>query len=115
MKIEGKLKVKNDTQVVSEKFSKREFVITTSGEYPQDILLQLTQDKCSLLDSINIGDTIEAGYNLKGREWKTPTGEVKYFNTIEVWKINTLNQSIKQPKENAPTPLQNENTDGLPF
>ena len=47
-----RIKVINPTQQVSEKFSKREFVVTDSsnGNYPQDILFQATQDKCPLLD-----------------------------------------------------------------
>lgn len=88
-KLSGTLKVKNDTVQVSEKFSKREFVLTdASSMYPQDIMFQLTQDKCSLIDAANINDTIEVSFNLRGREWTSPTGEVKYFNTLEAWRID---------------------------
>lgn len=84
----GTLKVKEDTVQVSEKFSKRDFVITdTSGMYPQDILFQLAKDKCSLIDSANIGDNLTVSFNLRGREWTSPQGEVKYFNTLEAWRI----------------------------
>jgi hypothetical protein len=31
----GTLKVANETQVISEKFSKREFVVETPDQYPQ--------------------------------------------------------------------------------
>ena len=52
--LNGILKVKNDTQQVSEKFKKREFVVTdASGMYPQDILFQLTQERTDQLDPIN--------------------------------------------------------------
>ena len=91
MKITGTLKVKNDTIQVSEQFSKREFVLTVvDGAFSNDILIQLTKDKCSLLDAFNIGDMLEVDTNLKGREWTSPQGEVKYFNTIECWKITKL-------------------------
>ena len=51
--LSGILKVKNDTQQVSEKFKKREFVVTdASGMYPQDILFQLTQERTDQLDPI---------------------------------------------------------------
>ena len=44
--ITGTLKVKSNEQQVSEKFRKREFVITdNSSQYPQHISFQLTQDK----------------------------------------------------------------------
>lgn len=92
MKIIGNLKVKNDTIQVSEQFSKREFVLTVvDGAFSNDILIQLVKDKCSILDAFNIGDVLEVDTNLKGREWTSPQGEVKYFNTIECWKITKQN------------------------
>jgi len=90
-KQEGTLKVANATQVISEKFSKRNFVITTENDkYPQDIEFQLTQDKCNLLDGIGVGSKLEVSFNLRGREWNSPQGETKYFNTLEAWKIDVL-------------------------
>jgi hypothetical protein len=90
-KISGILKVKNDTVQVSEKFSKREFVLTDNASmYPQDILFQLTQDKCSLIDGFNTQDQIEVSFNLRGREWTSPQGEVRYFNTLEAWRIERV-------------------------
>lgn len=87
-KLTGTVKVVNSTVQVSEKFSKREFVVTDStGMYPQDILFQATQDKCSLLDGVQSGEQIEVSFNLRGREWTSPQGEVKYFNTLEAWRI----------------------------
>jgi len=84
----GVLKVKNDTVQVSEKFSKREFVVTdNTSQYPQDVMFQLTQDKCALLDSIQINDQIVVSFNLRGREWTSPQGEVRYFNTLDAWRI----------------------------
>ena len=89
MKITGALKVKKDTQVVSEAFSKREFVLTVvDGAFSNDILIQLTKDKVTLINDINIGDMLEVEVNLKGTEWTSPSGEVKYFNTIEAWKLS---------------------------
>jgi hypothetical protein len=88
MQLQGKLKSKSQTQQVSDKFKKREFVLTTDfdGTYPQHILIQTTQDKCSLLDSFNEGDLLTVDINIKGREWNGSDG-VKYFNSIEAWKI----------------------------
>lgn len=87
----GTLKSKEDTVQVSEKFSKREFVLTdASSMYPQDILFQLTQDKCNLLDAVNVNDQIEVSFNLRGREWTSPQGEVRYFNTLDAWRIEKV-------------------------
>ena len=58
-----------------------------SSQYPQHISFQLTQDKCSLIDQYNVGDEIKVHFNLRGREWTSPKNEVKYFNTLEAWRI----------------------------
>jgi len=109
MEVKGTLKVVNTTQVVSDKFSKREFVLTTNDMYPQDILFQLTQDKCTLLDMFKVGDKVEVSFNLRGREWINPQGEAKYFNSLEAWKIfkdtNVEHNATDAPVEN----------DNLPF
>jgi Domain of unknown function (DUF3127) len=88
MEVSGKVKVVNAEQQVSEKFKKRELVVTTEDTYPQDILIQFTQDKCSLLDNLLPGDDVTVHFNLRGREWSDPKGGVKYFNTIEGWKLD---------------------------
>lgn len=91
MKITGLLKVKKDAIQVSEAFSKREFVLTVvDGAFSNDILIQLTKDKVTLINDINIGDLLEVEVNLKGKEWTSPSGEVKYFNSIECWKVNKI-------------------------
>jgi hypothetical protein len=92
-KLTGSVKMVGNTVQVSEKFSKREFVVTdASGMYPQDIMFQATQDKCALLDGYQAGDQVEVSFNLRGREWTSPAGEVKYFNTLEAWRIERANQ-----------------------
>ena len=89
--IVGVLKLKNDIVQVSEKFSKREFVITTDAgtSYPQHLSMQFTQDKCGLLDAVNEGDEVKVNFNLRGREWAGPEG-VRYFNSLEAWKIERV-------------------------
>lgn len=84
-----RIKLINPTQQVTEKFSKREFVVTDGleGDYPQHILLQATRDKCSLLDQFKVNDMIDVAINIRGREWTSPQGEIKYFNSIEAWRI----------------------------
>lgn len=94
MDITGILKLKTDAQQISDKFKKREFVLTdNSSQYPQHISFQLTQDKCNLLDQYNVGDELKVHFNLRGREWTSPKGEVKYFNTLEAWRIEGGNSA----------------------
>lgn len=87
MEVKGKIKFIGSTQQVSEKFSKREIVVTTDEQFPQHISIEFNQDKCAILDKYSVGDDVEVGINLKGREWTNPQGEVKYFNSIQGWNI----------------------------
>lgn len=119
-KIAGSLKVKGNEQAVSEKFRKREFVITdVSSQYPQHISFQLTQDKCGLLDAYNVGDEITVSFNLRGREWKSPQGEIKYFNSLEAWRIERKAETAQQQQDNYPAPtiedMPMDVKDDLPF
>jgi hypothetical protein len=101
-KISGIVKVVKDEEVISDKFKKREFVLTdASSMYPQDISFQLTQDKCSLADGIQVNDQIEVSFNLRGREWTSPQGEVKYFNTLEAWRLEKMGAA----QAAAPSPM----------
>ncbi|MDX1909458.1 MAG: DUF3127 domain-containing protein [Bacteroidia bacterium] len=87
--LSGKLHRKFDTVTVSDKFRKREFVLEISdgSPYTQYISLQLTQDKCALIDAHQPGANLTVEFNLRGREWKSPQGEIKYFNTLEAWRV----------------------------
>ncbi|OFZ54567.1 MAG: hypothetical protein A3D92_10335 [Bacteroidetes bacterium RIFCSPHIGHO2_02_FULL_44_7] len=125
-KLTGTLKVINDTVQVTEKFSKREFVVTdVSSMYPQDILFQAVQDKCSMLDGFHVQDQIEVSFNLRGREWTSPQGEVKYFNTLDAWRVEKVGQGMPQggPSEMNLDPIpaspsastDSEEDDDLPF
>jgi hypothetical protein len=111
----GTLKVANQTQVVSEKFSKREFVIETTDQYPQQVMFQLTQDKCNLLDAFKVGNQLEVSFNLRGREWTSPAGEVKYFNTLEAWRLERLDGNGESIQDKAPTTPAHEEESDLPW
>ncbi len=125
MEVTGQLKLKYDTQKVSEKFQKRDFVLATdlSTPYPQYVSFQVTQDKCNMLDNFNQGDEIKVQFNLRGREWNGPQG-IRYFNTLEAWRIEKVGsssapaQSNSGMQENTAAPVFNSSisdNDDLPF
>ena len=91
MEIQGQIKVIFATETVGQNgFQKRDLVITTDGQYPQDIIIQFAQGKCALLDNLRIGQIVKIHFNLQGHEWISQQGEVKYFNTIVGWKIELI-------------------------
>ncbi len=89
MDIKAKLLEKFDTANVSATFRKREFVVeyAENPQYPELIKFELIQDKCDLLDNIQVGQEIEVHFNLKGRKWTDPKGEVKYFTSLQAWRL----------------------------
>ena len=108
MEIKGKIKVIFPTETVSEKFKKRDIVISTQEQYSQDISIQFVQDKTSILDKYKVGQSVTVGINIQGREWTSPQGEVKYFNTINGWRIDVEQAQAPQqapPAQPQTTPL----------
>ena len=88
IEIKGTVKVLNQTEQVTDKFAKKEVVLTIDqdSKYPQDISIQAINDKISLLDSINVGDSITIVANLNGRESKG-----RYYNSLTIFKLNSDN------------------------
>ena len=75
-------------QTFNKGFRKREFVIEVGDKYPQKILFQLVQEKCDMLESYSVGDTVTVSFDIKGRDWTDKLGSVKYFTTLEAWRIS---------------------------
>tara|TARA_R110000803_G_scaffold69058_2_gene131221 strand:+ start:6373 stop:6732 length:360 start_codon:yes stop_codon:yes gene_type:complete len=119
MQVQGKLKLVKETETFGSKgFRKRETVITTEEQYPQDILVEFVQDKCDLLNNFKVGQGVTISINLRGREWINPQGEAKYFNSIQGWRIEADSDGVVptngvQALYNAFPPA--EDNDGLPF
>lgn len=114
-----------ETVFVTDKFSKREFVIHIQDEknskYDDYLQLQMTGDNCDRLNGLLFGDKIKAQVNLRGREWEKKDGSGKaYFNTLEAWKIEVVE---KAQQEQAAMPemaqqaaqTQTEPDGNLPF
>ena len=127
----GTIKVIQPTQEISDRFRKREFVVEeNSGQYPQVIPFEFTQDKCEVLDTYKVGDEVKVSFNLRGREWVSKQNETKYFLSLQAWKIESLagGGQSSQPAEYSSAPPNNgtppppsasdapaEDDDDLPF
>lgn len=115
MDISGKIKMIDTTKEVgTQGFKKRDVVVTTDEQYPQHILVQFVQDKCDLLDTFNVGDSVKIDLNLRGKEWTNPKGEVVYFNTIQGWRIAKEDTSKQSPPTNSAVEQYNTKTNPLP-
>lgn len=90
MQIQGTITEIKDEQIITASFKKREFVIKTDDQYPQEILLEFTQDKCDELNKAKIGQEVQVDFNLRGRRWENNNGETKFFNTLQAWRISSI-------------------------
>lgn len=98
--IKGKLHKKFDTEQKTDSFQAREFVILVqSGNYPQHIKFQLTQDRCAVVDTFEEGQEINVHFDLRGREWND-----KYFTNLNAWRI----EAVQAANAAAPAPAASE-------
>jgi hypothetical protein len=113
IEISGKLHAIFDAKQISERFRKREFVIELGDnpQYPQYVQFQLTGDRCENIDGFNVGDQVHLEFSLRGREWNSPQGETKYFNSLDVWTIDHVGDS---DRASAPATEEPPLPDGPP-
>jgi len=127
MEIKAKIEKIFPTQKIKDTFRKREFVVEYSDnpQYPEVIKFECIQDKCDQLDQFAEGQMVNVSFNLKGRKWTDPKGEVKYFNSLQAWRITPESQAEPSPITGgeAPPPastdepdwLSSDDSDDLPF
>ena len=106
--ISGNLIVKEDVVEINASFKKREFVIEVVNERNTDwndfIKFQVTQDRCSLVDPLQVGDNIKVTFNVRGRKWEKD-GKVNYFSNLEAWRIEKEEAPLSP---DAPLPSYNQ-------
>ena len=121
MNISGIIKLISETKEYgSNGFKKRELVITTQEQYPQNIMVEFIQDRCEILDSFSVGDFVKIDINLRGREWVNKDGETKYFNSIQGWRIEKTQNQVDSNLPPIPEDIDiksddSSNSDDLPF
>jgi hypothetical protein len=122
--ITGKLIAIQDVVIISDKFKKREFVIehTEPGgtmDFTDQLKFQVTQEKCSLLDTLKVNDEVRVSFRIRGKRWEKD-GRTGYFTNLEAWKIEKI--AVTPGEFSPPPPLPDEkdlpseeDADDLPF
>lgn len=121
--ITAKIKKIFETVQITDNFKKREFVAETGDQYPQLIKFELTQDKTDLVQNIKRQVKAKIFFNLRGREYTGKDGQAAYFNSLNVWKIEILDEETEPEKSQKTEPevklFKSEKTnaynDDLPF
>lgn len=96
---EGVVKAIFDTQEFKKSFKKREIVVSSDEEYPQDIKFEFTDENgINKLDVISEGERVKIAFQLKGSEWQG-----KFFTNLRAMAISTFeeeqNFEAKQTKD----------------
>lgn len=121
--VTGTLIAKSETQQVSDKFKKREFVLMTvenvnGTEYPNPLKMQAVQAKCDVLDKYAIGSQVSVSFNVKGNSYiDKKDGSTKYIVNLDMWKIEPV-AAQQAPQQVAPQQAPRVNLqalDDIPF
>ncbi len=83
--LEGTIKLINDIQTFPSGFSKREFVVTSDDQYPQDIKFEFVKEKCEVLDKFAKGQRVNVNFRIRGNEYQG-----KYYVNLAAFKLDAL-------------------------
>ena len=90
LKLTGAIHKVFELTPISDSFMKQEFILLVEdGQYPQHVKFECTQSQTDILQKVKVGDNVTVHFNVRGRKWDSPTGETKYFNTLNAWRIET--------------------------
>ena len=80
--IKGKIKVLFDRQDFPSGFYKRDFVITSNEQYPQDIKFGALKERVEQLEGLSVEDEVTVKFDVKGREYNG-----NYYVDLNAWRI----------------------------
>src|ERR1700741_478811 len=111
--VTGKLLAKFETQQVSDKFKKREFVLELAEEingniYTNFAKMQLVQNKCDIIDRFKEGEQVKVSFNIKGNRWERD-GKVNYITNLDAWRVESATAAPNNNANNQAAPVYNNN------
>jgi hypothetical protein len=86
--VKGTLKKLFDQQDFPSGFYKRDFVVTTMEQYPQDIKFSALKEKSEQLGQYAEGDVLNVKFDLRGREYNG-----QYYVDLNAWRIERGDQT----------------------
>lgn len=108
---------------ISEKFRKREVVLRSDQDkYPQEVKFQATQGRCSMLDTLRVGQVATVNFNIRGRAYNREAGGIDWFTSLEIWRVEGSHASSPRHDYSGVTPASpsekngpGPNFDDVPF
>jgi len=121
--ITGKLIARYETVQRTATFKTREFVIEKTDDIGGKLItnyakFQCVQDKTSLPDRFNLGETVKVYFNIKGSRWEK-NGQVNYITNLDAWRMESVSLGAPATDNNTEDPATGgyspATEDDLPF
>ena len=108
------LPVEKGTSKAGKDWQKQSFVIDAQSEYNNIICFGVFGDeKVENLNKYNkVGDTVTVSFNVSSNRWAPEGKDVKYFTSLDAWRI--VKPEASTTPQSADTPTATEEDD-LPF
>jgi hypothetical protein len=118
--MKGKVKKIFDQQDFPSGFYKRDFVITTEDQYPQDVKFTAVKERTEQIARLGEGDEVLVKFDIRGREYNG-----NFYVDLNAWRIESGGGQPATPSESvsaAPLPdvppmpaSSGDDEDDLPF
>lgn len=118
--MKGKVKKIFDQQDFPSGFYKRDFVITTEDQYPQDVKFTAVKERTEQIARLGEGDEVLVKFDIRGREYNG-----NFYVDLNAWRIESGGGQSAAPAESvsaAPLPdvppmsaSSGDDEDDLPF
>ena len=81
------------SQTTGREWKSREFVAEEimNARYPNQVLMRLNGDDVKLIDGVNVGDTVELGFNSRVRSFQTRDGKTMHSQENNCWRVGLRN------------------------
>ena len=80
--MKGTLVKMMDRQDFPSGFFKRDFVVRTEEQYPQDVKFTLVKEKVDFLDAFQEGQPLTVSFDIRGREYNG-----NYYVDLNAWRL----------------------------
>ena len=117
MDITGKIKRIGDIEAKTNHFCKRKIVLEykeRGSTVIQIVEFELKNGNVEAVDGFFAGDMIKVHFNIRGREYTKPDGTVMVFNSLDIFRIDPVEDPTKRRAVSSYVQNENNNVE-LPF
>lgn len=99
--MKGKIKKIFEQQDFPSGFYKREFVITTEEQYPQDVKFTTVKERTEQIAKLQEGDAVLVKFDIRGNEYND-----KFYVDLNAWRVESgESATAASPDAVAATPM----------